>query len=117
MDVDENDVFSDVFAAPRREDSDSSWHPSSEDQDQDQVDIKISKDTLFLVSLGALMALFTYVYLQFSYFLPIELLPAPLKPLTWAASRGLPGSTEAAASSPPPPNFFVHFLCLTMKAC
>ncbi len=32
-----------------------------------------------------------------------ELLPAPLKPLTWSASHGLPGSTETAAS---PPHFF-----------
>jgi hypothetical protein len=31
-----------------------------------------------------------------------ELLPAPLKPLTWTASRGQPGSTEAAASFSPP---------------
>jgi len=31
-----------------------------------------------------------------------ELLPAPLKPLTWAASCGQPGSTEAAASFSPP---------------
>ncbi len=34
-----------------------------------------------------------------------ELLPAPLKPITWAASHGLPGSTETAAS-PFPPTFF-----------
>jgi hypothetical protein len=35
------------------------------------------------------------------FFFLQELLPAPLKPLTWAATRGPPGSTEASASFPP----------------
>jgi len=44
----------------RRGDSDSSWHPSQEIQDPDATDdTAINKDQLFLVSLGALMSLFT----------------------------------------------------------
>ena len=43
----------------KREDSDSSWHPSQESNTLADEDIIINKDQLFLVSLGALMSLFT----------------------------------------------------------
>ncbi len=43
----------------RRGDKDPAWLPSQEVTDLENVDSSIDKDQLFLVSLGALMSLFT----------------------------------------------------------
>jgi hypothetical protein len=40
-------------------DSDSSWRPDSSQDDSSQKAVKLDKDKLFLVSLGAILSLFT----------------------------------------------------------
>jgi hypothetical protein len=63
MDIeDEENCSPDLFGTLRRDDSEESWKATSQDREQDQIPSKISKDMLFLISLSAVMSLFTYVY-------------------------------------------------------
>ncbi len=64
MDIEEDDekYSPDLYSTPRRDDSEGSWTASSQDREQDQIKHNLSKDMMFLVSLGSLMSLFTYVY-------------------------------------------------------
>jgi hypothetical protein len=64
--MDDHEENVDEFSPPleegmRRADSDRSWS-SSQEISQDET--SINKDQLFLVSLGTIMALFTYVNIQ-----------------------------------------------------